>query len=289
MADSGLDRQSASHESSHRGLPREIAPGVHWTGGCLEVFHKGQHVHLFISTFLVMGPEKSILIDTGNVEHWAVISEHLDDILDGRPIDYLFPTHPEIAHAGNLARLMERHPDAVVVGDVRDYHVYFPEYAHRLKAVAVGDSISLGGDSRFVVLPAPIRDLPSTVWGYETSRQIMFVGDGLAYVHPRPEATEFDVPVHRRGECGLLDRELPTDVTVDAAEFVTRAALPWSRYADASAIFDELDALLRAYPSAMVAPGHGNVITDPEHVARVLREAFRLSFTDQLELFERVS
>jgi hypothetical protein len=61
---------------------------------------------------------------------------------------------------------------------------------------------------------------------------------------------------------------------------VTRAALPWSRYVDATAHFDELDKLLARCPTAMIAPGHGNVITRPDHVVPIIREAFRLAFED---------
>ena len=284
MSEFGLEPQKATHSSATEGtgLPREITPGIHWTGGCLEVMHKGQEVHLFISAYLVVGADKALFVDTGNVEHWSTISKHLDGILGDRPIDYLFPTHPEIAHAGNLARLLDKYPDAVVVGDVRDYHLFFPEHADRLRTVAVGERLDLGGGSEFVVLEAPIRDLPSTTWGYETSRRVMFVGDGLAYVHPRPEADAFDVPTHRRGECGLLDRELPIDVTPNEAEFVTRAALPWSRYTDATRMFDRLDELLEEYPCELIAPGHGNVITQLDKVVSVIREAFRLAFEDEL-------
>jgi flavorubredoxin len=175
-----------------------------------------------------------------------------------------------------------------VIGDTRDYHLHLPELASRLNDIRPGDSVDLGGGYVYFVLPAPVKDLASSVWGYEARTRVMFVGDGFAYVHPNPLEgladdgdQELDVAVHRPGECDLFSEELKArPLDVDRAKWITRAALSWSRYVDASPMFEEVDDLLNRYPTEMIAPAHGNVISNPIAVLPVIREAFELAYAD---------
>ena len=51
-------------------LPRKVTPNLFWTGGCLEVSYSGEIVHGHLSTYLVKGSEKSMLVDTGHPMNW---------------------------------------------------------------------------------------------------------------------------------------------------------------------------------------------------------------------------
>ena len=137
---------------------RPIADGVHWLGGCLPANAQGQEVHYHVSAYLVVGSEAAILVDTGDPAHLPTVIGQLGAALGDRPLDYIFPTHPEIPHAGNLPWLLDRYPSALVVGDVRDYSLHFPEFEGRFRPMAAGERIDLG-DREFRFLPAFIRDL----------------------------------------------------------------------------------------------------------------------------------
>jgi flavorubredoxin len=263
------------------GLPREIAPSIFWLGGCLELKARGEHVHLFNSAFLLRDVERALLLDTGHVNHWSTIERQVRELLGDRPLDYVLPTHPEIAHSGSIPHLLGLYPHLTIAGAVRDYRWYYPQHAGSLLELAPGGSLDLG-DLELRVLPAPLKDMPASVWGYETTRKVLFVGDAFAYVHPRPELAHVDEPVHRVGECGLLDSELPGPITTADAELTTRSALTWSRWADASPFFDALDRLLADNPTDLIAPAHGSVITKIDAVLAVMRESFRLSLEQEL-------
>ena len=264
-------------------LPREIAPSIFWLGACVDIVHEGVHVHQFQCAFLVRGASLSMLIDTGAARHRPQIEKQLDDLLGSESLDILTPTHLELAHAGNLHRLLAKYPKARIVGDIRDYHLYFPDFVDRLVQVRHGQSLDLGGGLEVVVLPAPLKDMRSTIWAYEKSRRVMFVGDGFAYVHDQPGAPDIDGPLHRPGQCALLSTELPSLPRIQQATMVTRAALVWSCYVDADPIFKEVDRLLAAFPPAMIAPSHGNVIANPTAMMPVIREAFKRSYEGALE------
>src|SRR4029077_17349213 len=163
-------------------FPREIAPNVFWLGGCLGVELEGRIVHGYSSVYLLRGSERTLLVDPGHPMDWAAIASGLDTLLDDRALDYVFPTPPEMPHAGNLGRLLTKYPNAVAIGDMRDFHLYYPAFVDRFVDRSVGTVIDLG-DMQFEIVEAIIKDLPNTQWGYESTRRILFVADGFAYVH----------------------------------------------------------------------------------------------------------
>lgn len=264
--------------------PREITASIYWVGCCRKMIVDGQPVHNHHSAYLIIGAEHTLLVDTSSPGFWPALEEQLLSVLGDRQLDYVVPTHPEVAHAGNLGHLMAKYPRARLAGDVRDYHLYFPQLAPRLEPVDVGQKIELGGGFAYVVLPAPIRDLPSSVWGFERRRRVMFVGDGFGYVHRGSSGGDLDLPVHAPGECRLLSHELGAPPSVELTEHVTRQALAWSRYVDATEILREVDGLMERYPPAMIAPAHGNVISDPVAVWPVIRSSFDRAFEAEARL-----
>jgi flavorubredoxin len=269
-----LEPAPAIHGAKSHSLPRELGPGVTWLGDCLKRMEGDQPVHVHTSCYFVEGERQTLLIDTGHPTHWKQVEATLDTLLGGRTLDWIFPTHPELPHAGNLNRLLAKFPDAQVTGDVRDYHLYCPEYVDRLVPRVAGSELDLGGRT-ITFLEAPIRDLPSSQWAYDSLAQILFVADAFGYTHGGLDAVGGDEPVHRPGECGLLSTELPAPPTIEQTAFLTRAALNWSRYVDVAPHFAKVEALLERHPAKLVAPAHGNVISDLEALLPILRAAHR--------------
>jgi glyoxylase-like metal-dependent hydrolase (beta-lactamase superfamily II) len=114
--------------------PRQLSEGVYWITDCLVMEHEGEQIHAYSSAYLVHGEDCSLLVDTGHPKDWASVEGQLDRLhAAGVPsVKYFFPTHAEVPHAANLGRLFNKYPDAVAVGDIRDYHLFFPEFADRL-------------------------------------------------------------------------------------------------------------------------------------------------------------
>jgi hypothetical protein len=251
---------------------REIAPGVFWLGGCFEATMLTRPIHYHVSAFLIIGSHKSVLYDTGDPHHWPSIAPVLTRLLAGRPLDYLFPSHPEIPHAGNLAALLERYPAATVVGDIRDYHVHYPEYTERLVALRHHERLDLG-DRVLEVIPAYIHDLPNTLWAYDTGSGALFVSDGFSYVHHLP--TPADEASHLPGQCWLLSSELPEPPSVEQAAYGTGRALYWTRFVDVSETFNHIGELLVQRSTRLIAPAHGNVISDVEPMIKISLAAHR--------------
>jgi len=256
-------------------LPREIAPGIHWLGACSQVEYEGHVLHGSASIFLILGADQVLLLDTGRPGDWVVIEKALDLTLQGRQINWIVPTHPELPHCGNLGRLLDKYPAARAIGDMRDYHVYFPNHASRLETWPKDKPVQLGGGYRFNLLEAPIKDLTSTQWGYESHEQVMFVSDAFQFLHHGSSSQDVDEPLHEPGECGLLSTELSQLPQTYQATLITRGAFSWTRYMDASEFFDQLTDLLERFPARLIAPTHGYVIMDLASIWPITREAYR--------------
>lgn len=240
---------------------REIAPGVHILGGCFEMAMYGRAFHTHASAYLICGDAGAILVDTGHAKDNENIEAYIKSVV-GDDLLYIFPTHEEYPHAGNIASLLTAFPKATAIGEVRNYHLYYPElYASgRFRQMKVGETIELPG-RRFEVLPAIIHDLPASYWAYEARSKIMFVSDGFGYSHTH------------ESECTLFSTELPTPPTLADTRMVLDLALYWTRFADKRDLVEQVQALLVRYPTAMIAPAHGNVVTNPRELSILMDQA----------------
>ncbi|WP_248763320.1 MBL fold metallo-hydrolase [Pseudarthrobacter sp. SSS035] len=259
---------------------RQIADGVWWLGGCLQAATSSGPVHYHVSTYLVVGEESAILIDSGDPAHEAAVLRGVAAVLGDRPLDYVFPTHPEIPHAGNVVALVRRYPGLRIVGDVRDYHLHWPLLVDRLVPMQAGDVLDLGGRN-IEIHPAYIRDLHNTLWAFDSVSRMLFVSDGFAFIHETPfDELEDDEPIHRDDECLLTSSEFAKAVSVDAAAYGAGRSLYWTRFVDVSAAFDDIERLVVERDVRLVGPAHGAVIDDVSQGLRVAIGAHRKVFRE---------
>lgn len=244
-------------------LPREIAPGTFWMSGCSRQRVGEEILHSHSSFYLVCGAEKTAIVDAGNSRDWVQVRKQLLKALDGRRLDYIVPTHPEVPHMGNLEPLLEMFPECQVVGDVRNYHLFFPDWVANLRQMRAGQAIELGG-RRLDLVEAVIHDLPNSLWVYDSTQQILFACDAYCYVHE-----------HEPGQCAMFSEELPHAPTVADTSFVIERALAFTRFVDPEPMCRALDAFLATHPVRMVAPTHGGVISDPAAMTQVFKAGLR--------------
>src|SRR4029078_11082941 len=163
-------------------MPREIARVLFCIGDCLAQRHKGKVYHGYNAAFLVAGNDASILVETGHPKDFPVIERHMNELFARgvAPLKYLFVTHQETPHCGGLGRVLKTFPEAILVGDVSDYHLAFPQYEHRMRSMQEGDEIDLGGRSLMAGEPV-IHDLRNTWLGFDTRERVLLPGGGLGY------------------------------------------------------------------------------------------------------------
>lgn len=244
-------------------LPRNITDNVLWTGSCVELTYAGVQWHGHFSTYIIRGSKHTAMVDTGHPLHRQRIDRDIDAFLGDRPVDYLFATHQEFPHAGLLGHWLDRYPDMKVVGNVRDYDLYFPKAKDRFVGYEAGESIDLG-DRRLLMLPAVWRDLPDSLWAFDTTDRVLFVADGFSYLH-----------AHMAGECSQMmsERKIPDPAML---QFFNERALQWTKYRDAAVTFEEMDRLMTELKPRFLAGAHGGIIDNVETALPIFKHAMSL-------------
>jgi flavorubredoxin len=262
--------------NNHNAFPRRISDGFAWLGTCLEtVFHQHQY-HLHMGVYLLIGEKKSLLVDTGTPTYWPMISRQIEELLDGRTLDYVFPTHPEIPHSSALPNILRAYPNARALCDTRDYGLYYPDFIDQLVDVKPYETFDLGGGVEFEVLPALIKDLSNSLWGFEKKNKVLFVADGFSFLHRGNRPIDEDAG-HLPGECTKLTSEFGERLNPHNATYLLQAALYWSRFIDVPKLFGPIDDLIQKYKPAYIAPAHGNLIDDVHEIAPLIRDMHQLT------------
>lgn len=247
-------------------LPRKLADGVYWLGGCLRQPYKGQVFHSYNSVYVIAGDQRSLVVETGFPGDIDLIEQQLDELADiVPPVEYVFATHPETPHAGGVGRLLDRYPMATAIGGVQDLHLVFPQFADRI-VVPTPSSLDydLGGRT-FSIVAGVIRDLMPTYWGFDDRTQALFPGDGFAFSH-----------YHTDGHCGLAAEEATSLDLPDMTALFAELALYWTRVTDVEPYLAELDSLLERLNVQLIGPTHGLPIIDLARTVPAVREGFRL-------------
>ena len=238
------------------GLPRLVLPDLAWVGGCSNSAgwpgkaNVKPVTHEPCMAYVILG-QKTIMMDTGHFGLWYSLEGQLETVLQGRPLDYVFVSHQEIPHTGNLGRLLAKYPNAKAVGNVCDYHLFHPEIAlDRLVMMRHGDRLDLG-DREIVFLDAIWKDLSGTMWAYDTRRKLIFSADMFGYIHLADDHV-----------CGTMLHEMDEAL---AAKNTERPALPFTgmRQRDQKARVAAYRRLIAQYPVEIVTSGHTAPIMGP--------------------------
>jgi flavorubredoxin len=234
---------------------RNVVRDLYQIGACVA----GEYGHEAIRVYVLLNEGQPILIVfVSHLDHTEIMAE-LEEVLAGKAPQYIFLTHSELPHAGNLQKIVSLWPDIQVI--VSLILLKYIEIApimplEQITPLSPGSSHTFAGrELRFV--NALLKDQPGSQWIFDPSTGTMFTGDGFGCYHP--EAT-----------CHLFSDELDTlqsqnyyDYHWHAFRFL-RWVLPEKLNAALEAMFDR-------YPVEILAPTHGNALRGDisRHVSRL--------------------
>jgi flavorubredoxin len=213
----------------------------------------------FLNSAVITGAEP-VVIDTGTPVNRGRWIEHLGAIVDPADVRWIFISHDDQDHAGNLAPLLEICPRATVltswfaVGRMASTEgIELP--MHRIRFVNDGDAVDIGDRTLHAMLP-PIFDNPTTRGAFDASTGFLWAADCFGAPVPGfvPEAD--DVPAAEWREGFLM---------------LHRMLSPWHTMLDhrryGAAVIDRLQEM----PITAVASAHGPVVRGPR-----ITEGFRM-------------
>ena len=153
-----------------------------------DLYQIGEHVQNeygfeAILTYVLLNDGNPILIDCGSHVHRDSVMQQLDEVLKGATPEYIFLTHSELPHAGNIAAVAERWPDIkVIVSNVMlPYIEVLPVVPlEQITQVVPGTKIEF--PTRTIeFVDALLKDQPGSHWIHDPRTGTLFTGDGFGY------------------------------------------------------------------------------------------------------------
>jgi flavorubredoxin len=195
-----------------------------------------------INWYLIEAQEP-VLVDTGMPIERQQFLTTLESLIDPKDIKWIFLTHDDNDHAGNIAQAMEAAPNARMVipfvgfARMADSHE-FP--LDRVLLINPGQSFS-AGDRQLAVVRPPFWDSPATQALYDTKNGVLFAADSLGAFIPGPAEDVADVP---------------EAVFAEGFHTFARAISPWLHLVDRSKFESLLNTVARLQPNTILS-SHG--------------------------------
>ena len=253
--------------------PTEIAPDTF-----LIHDHHGEGqapVSVALNTMVIRAAEP-VVVDTGMAENREQFLADVFSLVDPEDIRWVFISHDDIDHTGNLNALMEAAPNATAIINwfMQERMGASLEVSPlRQRWVGDGDVIDVG-DRALVAVRPPIYDSPTTRGLFDTSTGVYWASDSFAapMLTPVRDVAEIDADFWAEGMATFNQYVSPWITMADDAKF--QATVDRIELLGASAVagchtpvigrthIAQALAATRRSPSTVVAPEPDQAVLD---------------------------
>lgn len=130
----------------------------------------------------VIRDQKIAVMDTVDKHFGEKWLENLEKVLGGKEPDYLVIHHMEPDHSANIARFIEKYPQAKVVSSRAAFammkNFFGKDYSQNGITIKEGDVLELGEHS-LTFVAAPMVHWPEVMVSYEKSEKTLFSADAF--------------------------------------------------------------------------------------------------------------
>ncbi len=235
---------------------RELKPGVYAVGSI--DWHRRLFDELIplphgtsYNSYLIKGSEKTVLVDTVDPAREVELLTNLQKA-EVKKIDYIIANHAEQDHSGTIPKILELHPDALIVTNqkcremLKDLLCINDE---KFLTVTDRSTISLG-DRTLEFILAPWVHWPETMFTYSREDKILFSGDFLGS--------------HFASSSLFANNE--AKVYEGAKRYYAEIMMPFRK------IINRHLEIIKGLDVDMIAPTHGPVYEDPEAILNMCRD-----------------
>ena len=197
---------------------------------------------MFANSMVITGSEP-IIVDTGsriNGDEWL---EAAFSVVEPRDVRWIYLSHDDHDHTGNLFEVLERCPDAQLVMTwfmVERLAAEALVPLDRVRIVNDGETFRAGDRDLVTVIP-PTFDSPTTRGLFDPKTGVYWAVDSFATAVPH-ELTDLD--------------ELDADFWRETFLLVQRTLSPWHRWLDPAKYAQHLDRV-KALGATVIASAHG--------------------------------
>jgi flavorubredoxin len=238
-------------EPTYHQDPTEVAPGTYVIH---EVQHAlGQPLSVFINSAVIDGDEP-MLIDTGSRRNQRAWLDDAFDLVDPKRVNWIFLSHEDADHVGNLDEVTEACPNATLLSNwaLTERHTNAFEFPlGRCRWMDDGSTFEIGDRQMSVVRP-PLYDSPTTRGLFDHKTGVYWAVDCFATPVPGGEGAE-----QLARDVSELDDDFWTH---GMTMFALNALAPWLRLVDPERFGAEVGRLSELQISAIIS-AHSPAIT----------------------------
>ncbi|WP_446897816.1 FprA family A-type flavoprotein [Clostridium sp. LBM24168] len=164
---------------------RKVDEDLYWVGGNDHRLALFENIHpiprgVSYNSYILLD-EKTVLFDTVD---WAVCRqflENIQEVLNGRTLDYMVINHVEPDHAACIEEIVLRYPDVNIICTQKAF-TFMKQFGFHIdeKAIVVkeGDTQSFGKHN-VVFVTAPMVHWPEVMVTYDTTNGVLFSADAF--------------------------------------------------------------------------------------------------------------
>ncbi len=147
-----------------------------------------------VNAFVIKAKEP-VLVDTGMGIETEEFMIALSSIIDPQDLRWVWITHDDADHTGNIQKVLEVSPGARLVANslaVLRMSTAWPVPMHRVHWLNPGDRIRVG-DRELTAVRPPMFDNPTTIGVYDNKSEAFFSADFFGAIIPSPVQNADDV------------------------------------------------------------------------------------------------
>lgn len=149
----------------------------------------GQPLFVYLNSMVILGAEPMI-VDTGTIANREQWLQDVFSLVEPEDVRWIFLSHDDVDHTGNLEQAMEACPNARLVCSwamVERHTNCFEFPLDRCRWVMDGESIDIG-DRTLLALRPPVYDSPTTRGLFDPTTGLYWSSDTFATPVPDPAA-----------------------------------------------------------------------------------------------------
>ena len=170
---------------SIRVAPTKIAADTYVIHSVQEAL--GQPLFVYLNSMVILGAEPLIL-DTGTIANRAQWLEDVFSLVEPTDVRWIYLSHDDVDHTGNLEQAMEACPNAQLVCSwsmIERHTSCFQFPLDRCRWVTDGETLELA-DRTLVAMRPPVYDSPTTRGLFDPTTGVYWSADAFATPLPDP-------------------------------------------------------------------------------------------------------
>lgn len=165
----------------------------------------GAPLYVHLNSLVIRGAEP-VIVDTGTIANRTQWMDDAFSLVEPEDVRWVFLSHDDVDHAGNLDEVMTACPNATLVctwAMVERHTNAFDFPLHHCRWVMDGDPLDVGDRTLRAIRP-PVFDSPTTRGLYDPATKVYWSVDTFAIPVPEPHAQIADLEAGFWGEVMAL-------------------------------------------------------------------------------------